>query len=112
MRLNLIFSIFLFFLFILSCSSIQKGRVVETESGALEAIGLAKNEPEARIAAVDQAGKFCTARKQKPIFRDEQLQSGSRRKPFGLDLKNVPVIGKVLKGEDTTQVILAFRCQV
>jgi hypothetical protein len=90
------------------CSSAPKGRVVETETGRV-AIASAKDEPDARMTALDQAISYCSMKNQKPIFREEELRNKSNGK-LHLNLKNLPVIGQVFKSENRTQVILEFRC--
>jgi hypothetical protein len=93
------------------CSSAAKGRVVETESGVIQAIGTAKDEPDARVAALDGAQAYCAKLDQKPIFKDRDLKGGSAEKRSGMDLKNLPLIGDAFKDEDKTQVIMSFRCK-
>ncbi|MEO5969006.1 MAG: hypothetical protein ABIQ95_03695 [Bdellovibrionia bacterium] len=92
------------------CSSAPIGRVVETDKGNLEAIGSAKGEPDARITALDQATSYCSLKNKRPIFKEDELKENIHSRKFNLNLKNLPVIGKAFKGDDKTQVIIAFRC--
>ena len=93
-----------------ACNTAVKGRIVETEGRALQAIGVARDEGDARIAALDEATKFCKAKLQRPIFRSRELHDGTRNRDFELNLKNLPLIGKAFKGEDKVQVLMTFRC--
>jgi hypothetical protein len=92
------------------CNSGVEGRVVETEGHAYQAIGVARDEGDARIAALDQANSFCRAKKQKPVFRSRELHEGTHKKSFELNLKNLPLIGKVFSTEDKVQILMSFRC--
>jgi hypothetical protein len=94
-----------------ACSSAPKARIVETESGVLQAVGTAKEEPDARVSAIDQAQDYCGDRKERAIFQDRELRGepDDSRKETAL-LGRLPFIGQVLKGGEKTQVLLRFRC--
>jgi hypothetical protein len=103
-------SLFLTLAFSVSCSSAPKARIVETDSGALQAVGSAKNEPDARGSAMDGAMSYCSKQNETAVFREHELHKKDRLSKYDLDLSKIPVIGRVLRSDDKTEVILGFRC--
>ena len=95
-------------IFLMGCSSLPKARVVETETGILQSFGTAKEEPDARMSAIEQAQKYCNKRDEKSVFQDRELRAEGKKE--GLNLSRLPIIGQALKGNDKTQVVLSFRC--
>lgn len=78
----------------------------------MTSVGAAEDEPHATIAAIDQADKYCGKKKQEAVFEEEALSGGKNEKSkSALNLESIPVIGKVLKADDQTQVTLEFRCK-
>lgn len=91
------------------CASGTKARVVKTEGDALNSIATAKEEPDARLEAIEAAQQYCEQKGRSPVFREQGLHR--ENKGTGLDLENLPVIRKVFKGDDKDQVVLSFRCE-
>ncbi|OFZ19539.1 MAG: hypothetical protein A2X94_12630 [Bdellovibrionales bacterium GWB1_55_8] len=91
------------------CASGPKARIVQTEKEILNSIGTAREEPDARLEAIEVAQDYCERRGRETVFEERGLQQDPD-KDDGIDPKKIPVIGKVFKGSDKSQVVLSFRC--
>ena len=88
-----------------SCASSSKARVVELENGQSASIGTATKQPEAVVAAIDEAQKFCSASQKKAIFKESPEQAECNA--FRLD--QLPVIGRVFENEP--KAVMQFACR-
>lgn len=95
-----------------ACATGGKARIVELENGKVAAIGTAKNEPDAVIAAVDSADSYCRDASEagkKPVFKND-VAGSSQEKGARLNWKNLPVIGKAFE-EKNPKVVMEFACK-
>jgi hypothetical protein len=105
-----------FTLFTASCSSGPKARVIERESGTIEAISGGEKQADATMRALDAAADYCEERGQQAVFsEDTEVNPKESRSERAISAaRKLPVIGRVIASvteDDDHSVAVEFKCK-